>query len=164
MSNLHGKMVNIQPMRAWVGETYLEGHRDARHTAAEIALSADAEIERLRVANEQMRADCADAGNALASVEVENERLRAALTEIANEQMRADCADAGNALASVEVENVENERLRAALTEIRDRIKGHPAYAELTEAEEDMLGGDTAEFSYLARVADAALGQLLKEE
>ena len=50
------------------------------------------------------------------------------------------------------------EALRAALTELRDRIKDHPAYADLTEAEELDIGGDTAELSYLARVADAALG------
>jgi hypothetical protein len=48
---------------------------------------------------------------------------------------------------------------RAALTEIRDRIKDHPAYPDLTEEwEETETGGDTAEFSYLARVADDALG------
>ena len=52
----------------------------------------------------------------------------------------------------------ETERLRAALTELRDRIKGHPAYADLTEEEEESIGGDTAELSYLARVADDALG------
>ena len=50
------------------------------------------------------------------------------------------------------------ESLRTALTELRDRIKAHPAYANLTEAEEIETGGDTAELSYLARVADAALG------
>lgn len=48
--------------------------------------------------------------------------------------------------------------LRTALEELRDRIKAHPAYADLTEAEEIDTGGDTAELSYLARVADAALG------
>ena len=48
--------------------------------------------------------------------------------------------------------------LHTALTELRDRIKGHPAYANLTEDEEIACGGDTAELSYLARVADAALG------
>lgn len=52
----------------------------------------------------------------------------------------------------------QNERLRVALTELRDRIKGHPAYAELTEQQEIKEGGDTAELSYLARVADDALG------
>ena len=52
----------------------------------------------------------------------------------------------------------EIAELREALTEIRDRIKAHPAYADLTEAEEIETGGDTAELSYLARVADAALG------
>ena len=50
------------------------------------------------------------------------------------------------------------ESLRTALTELRDRIKGHPAYANLTEDEECDVGGDTAELSYLARVADEALG------
>ena len=50
------------------------------------------------------------------------------------------------------------ESLRAALTELRDRIKAHPAYENLTEDEECEVGGDTAELSYLARVADEALG------
>ena len=52
----------------------------------------------------------------------------------------------------------EIERLRAALVELRERIKGHPAYADLTEDEETDIGGDTAELSYLARLADMALG------
>ena len=52
----------------------------------------------------------------------------------------------------------ELERLREALVEIRDRIKDHPAYADLTMEQEIDEGGDTAEFSYLARVADDALG------
>ena len=47
--------------------------------------------------------------------------------------------------------------LLSALTELRDRIKAHPAYADLTEEEEMEVGGDTAELSYLARVADTAL-------
>ena len=51
----------------------------------------------------------------------------------------------------------EIERLRDALGELRERIKGHPAYADLTEDEETDIGGDTAELSYLARVADVAL-------
>jgi hypothetical protein len=55
------------------------------------------------------------------------------------------------------VDAVTADALRAALTELRDRIKAHPAYAELTEAEELETGGDTAELSYLARVADDAL-------
>ena len=49
------------------------------------------------------------------------------------------------------------ERLREALTELRDRLAEHPAYADLTESEECDTGGDTAEFSYLVRVAGAAL-------
>jgi hypothetical protein len=56
------------------------------------------------------------------------------------------------------------ESLRTALTELRDRIKGHPAYASLTEDEECDVGGDTAELSYLARVADEALGPNAKAE
>jgi hypothetical protein len=48
-------------------------------------------------------------------------------------------------------------RLRDAIIELRDRIKDHPAYAELTIDREIEVGGDTAELSYLARVADDAL-------
>jgi len=47
--------------------------------------------------------------------------------------------------------------MRDALTDLRDRIKDHPAYAELTEDEEMDIGGDTAELSYLVRVANDAL-------
>ena len=47
--------------------------------------------------------------------------------------------------------------LRAALVEIRDRMAGHPDYDGLTEAEELDIGGQTAEMSYLVRVADEAL-------
>lgn len=50
------------------------------------------------------------------------------------------------------------EELHSALKEMRDRIKNHPVYADLTEDEEQDIGGDTAELSFLARVADAALG------
>jgi hypothetical protein len=53
--------------------------------------------------------------------------------------------------------NADVQTLRSALTEIRDRIKAHPMYAELTLDEEIQIGGDTAELSYLARVADEAL-------
>lgn len=49
-------------------------------------------------------------------------------------------------------------RLREALTDVRDRIKDHPAYEDLTEADELRIGGDTVELSYMARVADDALG------
>lgn len=59
---------------------------------------------------------------------------------------------------------VEIERLREALIEIRDRIKYHPMYADLTEEREMEVGGDTAELSYLARVADAALGEVPSDE
>ena len=49
--------------------------------------------------------------------------------------------------------------LLAALEEIATRIKDHPAYAQLTEDEELTIGGDTAEFSYLARLADSAIAK-----
>ena len=49
------------------------------------------------------------------------------------------------------------QKLREALQEIRDRLAGHPAYQELTEDEEIETGGDTAELSYLVRLADEAL-------
>lgn len=51
----------------------------------------------------------------------------------------------------------ERDNLRTALAELRNRLSGHPMYAELAEEEEENVGGDTAEFSYLVRVADAAL-------
>ena len=47
--------------------------------------------------------------------------------------------------------------LQEALTEIRDRLRDHPAYAELTEEGETDVGGDTAELSYLVRIANIAL-------
>lgn len=56
-----------------------------------------------------------------------------------------------------EAEANEIEALRAALSEIRDRLVDHPLYSPLTEDEEEDIGGDAAEFSYLVRVADAAL-------
>lgn len=57
----------------------------------------------------------------------------------------------------------QRDDLAEALVELRDRIRGHPAYADLTEDEEMRVGGDTAELSYLARVADAALSALWGE-
>ena len=53
--------------------------------------------------------------------------------------------------------------LLAALTEIADRIEGHPAYASLTEDEEQDIGGDTAELSYLARTAREAIAKATGE-
>ena len=49
------------------------------------------------------------------------------------------------------------DALRVALSEIRDRLVDHPSYSALTEEEEEDIGGDTAEFSYLVRVVDEAL-------
>ena len=60
--------------------------------------------------------------------------------------------------AEVDRLRAANARLREAITEIRDRLAGHPVYEALTEAQEMAVGGDAAEFSYLVRVADIALG------
>ncbi len=60
--------------------------------------------------------------------------------------------------AEIERLTAERDALRAALAELRDRIKSHPAYADLSGDAEEDIGGDLAEFSYLARLADAALG------
>ena len=53
----------------------------------------------------------------------------------------------------------QSNELLAALEEITARIKDHPAYAELSQDEELSIGGDTAEFSYLARIADLAIAK-----
>lgn len=59
--------------------------------------------------------------------------------------------------ATIKADRATIAELLAALEELRDRLEDHPAYAELTEDEEIETGGDTAEFSYLARVARAAI-------
>lgn len=52
--NLHGQIMNLPQcdpgLEADPQRAYKLGHRDARHAAAELALAADAEIERLREA------------------------------------------------------------------------------------------------------------------
>ena len=77
-------------------------------------------------------------------------------------QLRADLArehaDHHQTVIDAAMVARENTTLRTALTELRDRLKAHPVYADLTEEEEEATGGDEAEFSYLVRVADAALG------
>ena len=54
----------------------------------------------------------------------------------------------------------QRDELLAALVEINERIKDHPAYAELTMEQEIEEGGDTAEFSYLSRLAKAAIAKV----
>ena len=49
--------------------------------------------------------------------------------------------------------------LLQALKEIHVRLTDHPAYVELTEDLENDIGGDTAELSYLARVARTAIAK-----
>lgn len=58
--NLHGRIMNIRAVvparlgvegdkyRAFERAAYLDGHKAARHAAAEIAAEADAELETLR--------------------------------------------------------------------------------------------------------------------
>lgn len=48
MSNYHGRILNVQSIGGGPFGGYYEGHRDARHSAAEIGNEADAEVERLR--------------------------------------------------------------------------------------------------------------------
>jgi hypothetical protein len=49
--------------------------------------------------------------------------------------------------------------LLEALKDIYARLTEHPAYADLTEDEEEDIGGDTAELSYLARMARTAIAK-----
>jgi hypothetical protein len=54
MTSLHNEIMNIRcdesniSIHASVSLAYKEGHRDARHAAAELAINSDAEIKRLR--------------------------------------------------------------------------------------------------------------------
>ena len=50
--------------------------------------------------------------------------------------------------------------LLEALTEIKERLEQHPAYEPLTEEQEIEIGGDTAELSYLVRIASAAIAKV----
>ena len=60
--NLHGQMMNLQPPPGFDHDTtaservgYVLGHRDARHTAAELAATVDSELDRLWIAVEEAR-------------------------------------------------------------------------------------------------------------
>ena len=55
------------------------------------------------------------------------------------------------------MEQPVNARLLEALKTLRDALRDHPEYAQLSEEQEEETGGDTAEFSYLVRVADEAI-------
>lgn len=46
-SNFHARIMNIQPSQNFAVDRYSCGHKEARHAAAEIALEADAMIEKL---------------------------------------------------------------------------------------------------------------------
>lgn len=47
--------------------------------------------------------------------------------------------------------------LICGLKDVRTRIANHPAYGELTEEEENSIGGDAAELSYIVRMIDKTL-------
>jgi len=88
------------------------------------------------------------------------------LVNQADEMTEANIFEWGNASmdSANELRRLQavNDDLLAALQEIVIRIKDHPAYAPLTESEEEVEGGDTAELSYLARVGDAAIAKAVQ--
>lgn len=53
----------------------------------------------------------------------------------------------------------QRDELLAALKEVKSRIEDMPQYAELTPEEEERVGGDAAELSYLARVCGDAIAK-----
>ena len=55
MSDYHARIMNI-PAYGDAPFEYKEGHRDARHAAAEIALEAEAEVERLQARERELEA------------------------------------------------------------------------------------------------------------
>jgi hypothetical protein len=71
------------------------------------------------------------------------------------------CADCGHKFVPIDLamerDAASCRMMRDSLIELRDRLRDHPAYADLTEDEEMDIGGDTAELSYLVRVANYAL-------
>lgn len=81
--NYHNRMMNIQDDVSGgmsPGENrvaYKVGHKDARHAAAEIALEADAEIERLRYGYERLiSATDTEMGDGDLAREIAREMLR----------------------------------------------------------------------------------------
>ena len=91
--SLHGEIMNLPAKpsisaNASVDHAYRVGHRDARHAAAELALKADAEIERLRSALRNLDSrlrECAALG--LAAAEAYDSQYQAETSEaLAGEQ------------------------------------------------------------------------------
>jgi catalase len=83
--NYHGRIMNIpiNHPKAMTSENYKEGHRDARHDAAEIANEADAEIERLRSAlgaSEAYAKECETAAARAALMAIKGAASEAAVT------------------------------------------------------------------------------------
>lgn len=62
-------------------------------------------------------------------------------------------------LRTIEPAQSVNAELLDALKDISKRLSDHPAYQELTDDEENDIGGDTAEFSYLVRIANSAIAR-----
>lgn len=69
MNISHGQQSPIMTKGEWL--SYRAGHRDARHAAAEIALAGDAEIERLRAENAELRRKLDEANETIADQDAE---------------------------------------------------------------------------------------------
>ena len=125
-------------------------------------MSATAHTD-LQAALDAERAKCV-------ALQAEIERLRGLLSREQQERHAAlaevdRITEAGRAhIRRAAAFEAQRDELAEALVELSDRIRGHPAYADLTEDQEMRVGGDTAELSYLARVADAALSAMRLEK
>ena len=128
-------------------------------------LTLGAEIAELRTKVEQTNAIAARATTRAVKLELQLaesqarvKKLREALFSLIVEG-KSNSFEAQEALALTSPQDALAPYLRCveALEEVSARIKDHPAYAELTEHEEENIGGDTAEFSYLVRVCNTAL-------
>lgn len=116
-----------------------------QHHAADIA-------EELRIMTAGRDAALAERDAALAEMNAWSQ-----IDDARNQRDRARTELTLQALSERDAARADAERLLDALKEIVGRIKGHPVYEELTPDEEIKVGGDTAELSYLARVADEAI-------
>jgi len=94
--NLHGKIMNLQcsvPKDANINQalSWKEGHKQARHDAAELANAADAEIEQLRLAEEGAKEAFGHVVQQKRDLEAECKRLRG-LLDSADEAIRRNAA------------------------------------------------------------------------
>lgn len=126
MSDFHGRMMNIQAPHYADSYERKVGHRDARHAAAEIALEADAEIERLTALLHETQDRLATArGAALVQGRNFDPAVRAAMAE-ARREAREEAASIADAYA-VECDGREGALAAGgalAATIIAERIRG----------------------------------------